>query len=363
MPTKRYSSIAGAFNEAVWAITPGKLQEIKAFLEAKIRGTEVPDLVVADYKAAAGRRPNGTQVVNRVGIVPVFGTIVQRVGTMEASSGGISTEELGYQIAGLADDKSISSILLVFDSPGGSVSGTPELADRIHALSQKKRIVGIADSTAASAAYWLLAQCSEACVSPSGQIGSIGVLCEHIDFSKSDAHAGVKTTLIASAKYKVEASPYEPLGAEARAEMQSKVDHFHAEFVRAVARGRNVAFGAVNANFGQGRMVTSRDAVSRRMADKVTTLDALVKRMSEESSSPVRSDRARMDAQLRRNNGQLRFDAHRHYAIRHLPEIQQRHFREHKRFDATRANHPTQLQFLRRQKYVVLQLRQSGGRF
>ncbi len=44
-------------------------------------------------------------------------------------------------------------------------------------------------------------------------------------------------------------------------------------FVKAVARNRGVDIGAVVKGFGQGRVVTARDAVRLGMADRVATLE------------------------------------------------------------------------------------------
>ena len=48
-------------------------------------------------------------------------------------------------------------------------------------------------------------------------------------------------------------------------------------FVKAVARNRGVDIGGVVKGFGQGRMVTARDAVKLGMADRVATLEGVLK--------------------------------------------------------------------------------------
>ena len=79
-----------------------------------------------------------------------------------------------------------------------------------------KPITAIANTLAASAAYWLATAADELVVTPSAEIGSIGVFAAHRDFSVALHNAGLKTTLISAGKYKVEANPFEPLSAEAR---------------------------------------------------------------------------------------------------------------------------------------------------
>lgn len=290
-----YSAILNAFYSTPLAIQPEKLDEIRAFLHLKADGGRVPQFHVEALEAlrkareerflaalgAATRRPDGSQLVGRVGVLPIFGVISQRVGAMERASGGVSTEEIGAALDSLVADRQVKAIVLAFDSPGGSVYGVQELGDRIRAAREQKRIVGLADSVAASAAYWLIAQSGEVVVTPGGQVGSIGVISAHEDWSKRMDTEGVKTTLITSSPFKAEAHPFAPLADEARAELQRKVDHYHAAFVAAVAKGRGVTENRVAKDFGQGRMLTAADAKAAGMVDSVATLETVLRRLGE----------------------------------------------------------------------------------
>jgi len=278
----RYALIAEAFYSNLWAILPEKLHAMRSFLELKIAGGEVSEERINEI--VSSRRGSGVQLVGRVAVLPVFGAMMHRVSGMDRASGGVSCEEIGSSLESLVADRSIKSIVMLFDSPGGAVAGTPELADKVRALGQQKKIVGLADSMAASAAYWVLSQCAEVNVSPSSQVGSIGVLSAHTDTSEADKIAGVKTTYVTSAPYKVECAPESPLGEEARGEMQAKVDHYHGLFVKAVARGRSTTEHRVSSDFGGGRMLTAKAAVSAGMADRVATLEQVLDRMGASGS-------------------------------------------------------------------------------
>jgi ClpP class serine protease len=130
-----------------------------------------------------------------------------------------------------------------------------------------------------AAAYWIASAADELVVTPSGQVGSIGVFAAHEDISKAAEMQGVKVTLISAGQYKTEGNPFEPLSAEARAAMQKDVNTFGDMFVNAVARNRGVGAYSVKAGFGQGRMVMAQDAVKASMADRVATLDETLARL------------------------------------------------------------------------------------
>lgn len=276
-----YQHILSAFYSTPLAILPEKLLEIRAFLAAKARGENIPPERIAQL--AAARRHDGAQTVGRVAILPVFGVLAQRVGSLEAASGGVSTEEIGHSLDALVGDREIKAVVLAFDSPGGSVYGVEELATKIRGYRDQKKIVGIADSVAASAAYWLLAQTSDVYVTPGGQVGSIGVLAAHTDLSEWEKAQGFRTTYVTSSPHKAEHAPESPLSDEARAELQAKVNHYHGVFVASIAKGRGITEHKVEKSFGQGRMVTAEDAVARGMVDKVGTLETVLRRLGADS--------------------------------------------------------------------------------
>lgn len=291
-----YEHVWRAFLSEPLAILPEKLAEVRAFLELKVRGGEIDPAAVSALVAAreerearfaaiqgAARRPDGMIQVGPVAILPVMGVLAQRLDLFSEMSGGVSAERVGSRLDALVADKSVKKIVMAFDSPGGSVYGIEELGRKIRAAGEQKKIVGIADSVAASAAYWLIAQTGEVNVTPGGQVGSIGVIVQHVDDTQAEALKGEKSTFITSSPYKAETVG--PLTDEARAELQRKVDHYHGLFVAAIAKGRGMTPARVEKDFGQGRMVTAQAAVDRGMADRVATLEQVLSRLGADVSS------------------------------------------------------------------------------
>lgn len=286
----KYQNIISAFYSEPLAILPAKLAEIRAFLRLKAMGGDVaPEEIAA---IAGSRRSDGVQMIGRVAVLPVMGVISQRVGMMERASGGVSTEEIGQTLDSLVADKQVKTIVMAFDSPGGSVSGLPELAAKIRAARDQKKIIGLADPMAASAAYWLISQCSEIVVTPSGQVGSVGVLAAHDDMSAAMEQAGIKTTLVASAPHKTELYPENALSEEAKADMQAKVNQYHAMFVADIAAGRGIAKANVEKNFGGGRMLLAKDALAAGMVDRIMSAEQLLSKLAGPSEGE-RNTRAR----------------------------------------------------------------------
>jgi signal peptide peptidase SppA len=178
--------------------------------------------------------------------------------------------------------------VLDIDSPGGSIAGITELAAEIRSARGAKPIVAVANTLAASAAYWLGSQADQFVVTPSGHVGSIGVYAVHQDVSKMLDEAGVKMTIVSAGPHKTEGNEFEPLTDEARAEIQARVDASYDQFVEDVAAGRNVPVATVRADFGGGRVLTARDALKAGMVDRVETLAQTIQRVGRSASSARR---------------------------------------------------------------------------
>lgn len=168
-------------------------------------------------------------------------------------------------------DPSVRTIDLVIDSPGGSVLGLPETADAIHAAGKVKPVRAFVSGIAASAAYWLASQASTVTLTPSGEVGSVGVLDIHADVSAALDNAGVRLTAVTAGEHKVERAPFTPLTDEAKAHMQAGVNAWYGDFLSAIRRGRGARVSAAS-NYGGGRMLSSRDALAAGMVDFVSSL-------------------------------------------------------------------------------------------
>ena len=262
-----------------WALQPERLAAYAQFMARRFLQAEG----TAAASGQAARPARGMQASGAIAVIPVYGTVMQRGSQLNLCDGGTSTQAISQALAQANADPGIAAIVLDIDSPGGSVYGVAELAAEIRASS--KPVTAVANSLAASAAYWLGASASEFYVTPGGEVGSIGVWMAHEDWSQALAEAGVTTTLISAGKYKVEGNPYGALDAEARAFMQSRIDDYYAAFTRDVARGRKVAVDQVRSGMGQGRVLGAAQAKAENMVDDILTFDQVLKRVSRSLSA------------------------------------------------------------------------------
>lgn len=267
-----------------WAILPDSLATLMSWGRSESASAEEAIPI-----EAAVPRPTPPQRAGAIAVIPLMGPISKRDGMFSRMFGGASIDGFTQQFRQALADESVSSILVQVDSPGGSVQGVEELAAEIYASRSIKPIVAYTDGYAASAAYWIASAAGEFVASPSASVGSIGVFGAHQDVSRMLDAAGVTVTLISAGKYKTEASPFAPLTDEAKSALQAQVDEHYTTFVANVARHRGVAVSAVKAGYGEGRMVSSKQAKAAGMIDSVGTFDSVIKRMSSRSFTANRA--------------------------------------------------------------------------
>jgi signal peptide peptidase SppA len=254
-----------------WAMTEERLSELKKLIEHATTDSAL--------NAISPGRSSGYSVVGRVGVINVMGILLPHADAIDRMFGCIGCDDIGQQIDAAVADKSLTKVVLRIDSPGGSVYGTQELADKIRGLREQKPIVAIADSVSASGAYWVSSQASELFASPSGMVGSIGVIVEHTSYADAEKKLGIATTLVRSTPQKQESHPSFALSAEALADVQSIVNGFYAKFLAGVAKGRGVTTAKVASDFGGGRMKMAEDARRAGMIDGVASFETVMKRI------------------------------------------------------------------------------------
>ncbi len=286
--TRSYPHVLRYIRERPWAITEQALGVVQDVVAAHLAGWRptAEEQERIETMAAARPKPYAAGTGGAIAVIPLQGLLVPRASLFSAMSGGTSMDSFRLMVAQAVNDPTVSHIVLDIDSPGGVVDQIPETAAFLRSARDQKPITAVANCEAGSAAFWLACQATDFSITPSGSAGSLGILTGHQDVSGAAEKAGVKTTLVAASAspYKLELSPFAPLSAEARANLQAEVDDLCAWFINDVALGRGIDPETVAETFGKGRMVNATAAVEARMADRVETLPAAIERVARTAS-------------------------------------------------------------------------------
>lgn len=273
---------------AIWAMHPAALAEM---LQQQVVEGMMPDGIrnffgLAKSSGEAAKPVDPIREGSTV-IVPLRGPL-----SPTGSYGGMATERFAALMHDAAADDRVGAIVLKIMSPGGLVWGTQEAGDAVFAARQVKPVIAIADKYAFSAAHWIGTQATAFFATPSGQVGSVGVRCGHVDMSGFEEKIGMKTTLIASDPKKVAGHPYAPLSDEDREEIQAEIDEMAQAFDAAIARGRGISASKVAEIHGRGQVFSATRAAQVGITDGVMTLRDVVAKYG--------SSRARLDLMRRK---------------------------------------------------------------
>jgi signal peptide peptidase SppA len=244
----------------LWALREDAMQTV---IDALVYGTRPAAgfLAAKPYQKGAGS--------TKTAVVPVQGVL-----TKDGPAWlGSSYDRIADAIEKAAGDKTVHRIVLAVDSPGGEAIGLPETAATIAQAAKVKPVLAMIDGQAASAAYWLVSQASHISLTPSGEVGSVGVRMMHADISEALAKEGIKVTELYSGNFKTEWSPFKPLSEEAIGDMQARLSAAHTDFLTAIDNGRGSRVGSDmrNNRMGEGRMFGADAAASHGLVDKIQT--------------------------------------------------------------------------------------------
>jgi signal peptide peptidase SppA len=225
-----------------------------------------------DAPRRAVSRDPGYDFVEGVAIVPICGTLVQKTGYLRPYSGMTGYDGIRQSFLTAVTNPEVKAIVLDVDSCGGEVAGCFDLVDAIYEARGEKPIWAILNECAYSAAYALASAASRIVVPRTGGVGSIGVVCCHVDWSQALSKAGVAVTFIQYGARKTDGASEKPLTDEALARFQGDIDTMGDLFVETVARNRSIGADVVRGT--EAGTFLGQAGVSIGLADAVQAPDA-----------------------------------------------------------------------------------------
>lgn len=249
------------------------------FLSAGLRGLEpllldpvrARDIVETSKQAGLGEmiaqffgEAPKPYVVGTTAVIPVSGPIGKGLSPMERMMGGADVDVISAWLDEAEANPSIEKVFLHVNSPGGTVTGVEELAAQVAGM--KKPTRAFADNLAASAGYWIASQADELLVTPSAQIGSVGVYLLVPNLEDYYAAQGIKVEVIAAGIYKAAGAEGLPLTEDQRRNLTESVyatrDTFRADV-------RNKRRFVSDADM-EGQVFSGREAAQRGLATGIS---------------------------------------------------------------------------------------------
>lgn len=201
----------------------------------------------------------------------------------DSSYGGASSVRVRNAIRKAVNDDRVSAIVLQIDSPGGTVSGTGDLASDVAAADKRKPVYTYFEDLGCSAAYWIGCQAREVFANPTAMIGSIGTVAVVEDTSGAYDKAGIKVHVISTGPYKGAFVDGAPVTDDQLKDLQREVDDLNQHFLTGVATGRRMKIERVR-QLADGRVWIAAEAKTLGLIDEVASFDAAMTAITNEVS-------------------------------------------------------------------------------
>jgi protease IV len=195
------------------------------------------------------------------------------------------------QLDRLARSSLARAVIVHVDSPGGTTAGSEQLFNALARVREKKPLVVVVDSLAASGGYITALSGDHIVAQQTSLVGSIGVLFQFPNVGDLLGKLGVKMESVKSTPLKAAPDGFEPTSPEARAALDSIIQDSYAWF-KAIVRERRHLDDAQLQTAADGRVFTGHQAIDLKLVDELgderTALAWLGKEKKVDTNLPVR---------------------------------------------------------------------------
>jgi protease-4 len=224
--------------------------------------------------------PAPTYLAPYIAEIRIKGAIDYSAASLLGATTGV--EEYIRLIRQAASDPSAKAVILVFDSPGGTVAASYDLYEAVRELARRKPVVAYARNLMTSGAYLAALPASRIYASPASMVGSVGVYTTVISVEGLLSKLGIVTYTIKSGSMKDIGSMYRNMTAAEQRVMEGIVAEYFSLFKEKVLEHR----GHVSEEVFTGRPFAPREALAAGLIDGVMTYEEAVNKTRELAGLP-----------------------------------------------------------------------------
>jgi len=176
------------------------------------------------------------------------------------------------KIEHVRDDDSVKGVLFVIDSPGGLVTDSHQIYDKLRELREKKPVFVSMKGIAASGGYYIaMGGTTDAPIyaEPTTWTGSIGVIVPRYDVSELGKQFGVKSDSLVTGPLKDTLNPLKPMGERETEVWDAILDDAFVQFLTVIDEGRpNLNMEQIR-TLATGQVYTAKQALANGLVDKI----------------------------------------------------------------------------------------------
>lgn len=227
-------------------------------------------------------KPLREHVVAGEGNAKILLIDVTRVITSDSERGafGLSGQEsvvsrVEAELRQAAEDDHIKGILVRINTPGGTVTASDVLYERLTRFRRERHVPIVAQlmDIAASGGYYTALAADEIVANPTTVTGSVGVIFQGLNVEGLMDKVGVRNQTIKSGDKKDIGSPLRKMTADERALLEQVLAEMRDRFVGLVRERRPAVTDAQEKIIADGRIVTAGQALELGLVDRIGYLD------------------------------------------------------------------------------------------
>ncbi len=235
---------------------------------------------------------------NGMAILPIQGHMMKD----KSSFGGCSTVACRRMVREAVRNDTITGLMLYVDSPGGTASGTFELANEVERAAQHMPVRAHIEDIGASAAYWVASQAQHVTANTMAEVGSIGTVAMVVDDSKKAEAEGVKVHVISTGEFKGAGAPGTAITERQLEAFREQVADVNEYFQSGVRAGRGLDDDQLAA-VSDGRVFIAQKAQGLGLIDGVASFEDSVADFAQDLQG--RSEALQRDRAIRMTEAEL----------------------------------------------------------
>lgn len=183
----------------------------------------------------------------------------------------------------LKDDERVQAVIVHINSPGGTMVGGEHLYNSLRKIAEKKPVVAVMGTVAASAGYMTAIAADKIFASEGTMTGSIGVMMQAAEVTELAEKMGINFITIKSSDLKGTPSFTEKMTPKAEKAVQDGIDDGYDYFTDLVAQRRSLSKEEV-LKLADGRIYTGRQAVNNKLIDAIGKESDAIKWLEKEKN-------------------------------------------------------------------------------
>ncbi len=248
--------------------------EVVDLIKKKVKINKETELKLVEFEKYAKSKFRDDQILMQDNDPNV--AVIIAAGDVSVDGDGLTSKEICKLLRDVRENKSIKTVVLRVNSPGGSALASDEIWREVKLTNEKKKVIVSMGDLAASGGYYIAAPADRIFAEPTtitGSIGVFGMIPYTGDFMKNTL--GMTFDYVQTNKHAA-FSLNRKLSPEELSSIQGEVDEIYMDFLNRVAEGRGMTTDQVN-KIARGRVWTGSDAVNIGLVDELGGLKDAIK--------------------------------------------------------------------------------------